>query len=285
MNKKNIKDKMRYDKEQAGIIPQDVVKRFNRAFRKEKRKDRLKIIGEVKYHRKFYSAHLDNKRDVIVWLPPSYNLELRRNYPVLYMHDGQNIMDPKTSYAGIDWRVDETLTKLIKRNQIQEIIVVGINNSKERLEEYSDTEKGRRYINFIVEELKPFIDYEYRTLSGNNNSVVMGSSMGGLISFLIAWNHPEVFSNAGCLSSSFHFQDDKAIKMVKDYNGPKKNIKIYIDHGEDGLIRGQKMFCTLTKKGFMVGSDIDYYYATGAEHNENAWADRLERPLLFFFKK
>jgi predicted alpha/beta superfamily hydrolase len=295
MKKKFLKDKMRYDKDQTGIITEEMVKKVNRIFKKEKRsvsarpsldgKERVKIIGDVRYHRKFYSTHLDNKRDIIVWLPPSYKEELKRNYPVLYMHDGQNIMDPKTSYAGMDWCVDETLTKLISQKKIQEIIVVGIYNTKERLEEYSDTEKGRGYIKFIIKELKPFIDSGYRTLNSRENTAVMGSSMGGLISFLITWNHPEVFSKAGCMSSAFYYHDDKPIKMVKDYGGPKKNIKIYIDHGEDGLIRGQKMFCTLNAKGYIIGTDVDYYYAPGAEHNEKAWADRLERPLLFFFKK
>lgn len=252
---------------------------------KEIKKEKTKIIGDVKYHRKFHSDFLNNKRDIIVWMPPSYKEDFRKRYPVLYMHDGQNIMDPKTSYAGMDWRVDETLTKLIKQNKIQEIIVVGIYNTKERLDEYSDTEIGQNYIKFITKELKPFIDSGYRTLTGKENTSVMGSSMGGLISFLIAWNHPEIFSKAGCLSSSFYYQDDKALKMVKDYSGPKKNIKIYIDHGEDGLVRGQKMFCSLTKKGYLIGADIDYYYEPGAEHNEKAWAERLERPLQFFFKK
>ncbi len=113
----------------------------------------------------------------------------------------------------------------------------------------------------------------------------MGSSMGGLISFLIAWKHPDVFSKAGCLSSSFYYNKDKILKMVKNYRGKKKNIQIYIDHGEDGLEKGQKMFSLLTEKGYIIGTDIDYYYAPGAAHNENAWAERLERPLLFFFGK
>jgi len=138
---------------------------------------------------------------------------------------------------------------------------------------------------FITEELKPLIDSEYRTLTDRENTAVMGSSMGGLISFLIAWNYPEVFSKTACLSSSFYYHNDKAISAVSNYSGPKKNIKIYLDHGEDGLVKGQKMFCTLTKKGYLIGKDVNYYYAPGAEHNENAWADRLERPLLFFFGK
>jgi len=140
-------------------------------------------------------------------------------------------------------------------------------------------------IKFIIDELKPFIDAQYRTLTDRENTAVIGSSMGGLISFLISWEHPEIFSKTGCMSSSFYYHEDKVIKMVMNYSGPKKNIKIYIDHGEDGLVRGQKMFCTLTAKGYLVGTDMDYFYAPGAEHNEKAWADRLERPLLFFFKK
>ena len=245
---------------------------------------RKKIIGNVKYHKNFYSKFLDNERDIIIWLPPSYKKEKGKNYSVLYMHDGQNIMDPETSYAGVDWRIDETATKLIKKNKIKEIIIVGIYNTKDRFEEYSDSEKGNLYMQFIITELKTFIDTSYRTLTDKNNSALMGSSMGGLISFLIAWKYEDVFAKAACLSSSFYYDDEKAIKLVKDYNGPKKNIKIYIDHGEDGLPRGQKMFGVLTEKGYVIGTDMDYFYDPGAQHNEAAWADRIERPLKFFFK-
>jgi|SRR5690554_1206405 len=251
----------------------------------QRRKNRIKIVGEVKYHKNFYSGYLDNKRDIIIWFPPSYKENSRKRYPVLYMHDGQNIMDPKTSFAGVDWRVDETVTSLIKEKTIKEIIVVGIYNTKDRMEEYSNSIKGNKYIQFIIDELKPFIDANYRTLSSRENTAVMGSSMGGLISFYLVWNFPDVFSKAGCLSSSFYFDDEHAIKMVKNYSGPKKNIKIYLDHGEDGIIGNQRMFCALTKKGFMIGKDIDYYYAPGAVHNEEAWAERLERPLRFLFGK
>jgi hypothetical protein len=73
--------------------------------------------------------------------------------------------------------------------------------------------------------------------------------------------------------------------MLDEYTGPKKHIKFYIDHGEDGLVRGQKMFCKLTQMGYIIGTDLDYFYARGAEHNESEWAKRLERPLLFFFGK
>ena len=251
--------------------------------KKNKRIGKLKIVGDVRYHKNFKSEILQNERDIIVWLPPGYESELLKNYPVLYMHDGQNILDPKTSFAGMDWRVDETASKLIKSGKLKEIIIVGIYNNDERLEEYSDSEKGNNYIKFIIEELIPFINSNYRTKPEKENTAIMGSSMGGLISFLAAWKFPNIFGKAGCLSSSFYYDDEKAIKMVKDYKGDKKEIKIYIDHGEDGLPRGQKMFCALSDKNFIIGTDIDYYYAPGAEHTENAWAERLERPLLFLF--
>jgi len=254
-----------------------------RVFRKKKRTDTKAIIGNVEFHREIYSKILDKKRDFFVWLPPGYNLNPSKSYPVLYMHDGQNLIDPKISYAGKDWQVDETVTRLIKEYKIKEVIVVGIYNTGDRLEEYSDTEKGEKYLKFLIEELKAFVDSKYKTLPDPNNTAIMGSSMGGLASFLAAWKHPEVFSMAGCMSSSFYFNDDKVFKMLDEYSGPKKHIKFYIDHGEDGLVRGQKMFCKLTKMGYIIGTDLDYYFAPGAEHNESEWAKRLERPLLFFF--
>jgi predicted alpha/beta superfamily hydrolase len=247
--------------------------------------EKVEIIGKVEYHRDFQSSFLDNKRDIVVWFPHGYDSSRNKDkrYPVLYMHDGQNILDPKTSYAGKDWRVDETLTRLIKQKRIKEIIVVGIYNSPDRLDEYSWSEKGKSYLKFIIKELKPFIDKNYRTLENKENTVIMGSSMGGLISFYAAWHYPDIFSMAGCMSSSFYYNNDSSVKLVKDYKGTNKKVKFYIDHGEDGAIRGQQMFVELSRKGYLIGKDIDYYYAPGAEHNETEWAARLERPLLFFF--
>jgi len=264
-------------------------KKISRSFLKKNKKKngRDEIVGTAEIHQNVYSRFLENERSLIVWLPPKYK-RLRnagKRYPVLYMHDGQNLFDPKTSYSGKDWRVDETIVKLVKARMMNEIIVVGIYNTEERLEEYSDSKKGALYLRFLIEEVKPFIDSVYRTLPDRANTAVMGSSMGGLISFLAAWKHPEVFSMAGCMSSSFYYNDDKIFNMLEEHSGSRKPVKFYIDHGEDGLMRGQKMFCKLTKLGYLIGTDLDYYYASGAEHNESAWAERLERPLLFFFRK
>jgi predicted alpha/beta superfamily hydrolase len=253
--------------------------------RRKRGQEKDEIVGKVEYLKDFYSTLLDNKRDIVVWLPIGYNPQRNPNkkYPVLYMHDGQNIMDPKTAYVGKDWRVDETVMRLIKQKKIKEIIIVGIYNSPDRLDEYSWSDKGQKYLKFLTSELKPIIDGGYKTMPEKENTAIMGSSMGGLISFYAAWNYPEVFSMAGCLSSSFYYNNDKSIKQVEEYNGSKKHLKFYIDHGEDGSLRGQRMFVALSQKGYVIGQDIDYFYSPGAEHNEREWAARLERPLLFFF--
>lgn len=259
--------------------------RKRKKFLRKKRTDSEAIVGVVNFYQGSYSHNLESKRDFFVWLPHNYSKETHKKYPVLYMHDGQNLIDPKTSYTGKDWRVDETVTRLVKEHKIAEIIVVGINHTDDRLEEYSDSEKGKKYLKFLVEELKPFVDSKYRTLNDKHNTAIIGSSMGGLISFIAAWKYPEIFSMAGCLSSSFYYNDEKIFETIEKYNGAKKQIKFYIDHGEDGLLRGQKMFCKLTQLGYVIGTDLDYYYARGAEHNESEWAKRIERPLIFFFGK
>jgi predicted alpha/beta superfamily hydrolase len=261
------------------------VKNLTKSFKKKSSIEQDKIIGKVEYHKEFHSAFLGTSRDIIVRLPLSYSKKNEQKYPVLYMHDGQNLMDPKTSFAGIDWRVDENVFHLIKEAKIEEIIVVGVYNTPDRLSEYSDSEKGQKYMKFLSEELKPFIDSKYKTLLDRLNTAVMGSSMGGLISLLSVWYYPNVFSKAACLSSSFHYEEEKAIKMIRDYEGEKKEIKIYIDSGEDGKIEAQKMFCALTAKGFVIGKDLDYYYSPGSQHHESEWAKRLDRPLLFLFGK
>ncbi len=253
--------------------------------KKKRRIGRDEVVGTYRIHGDFYSKFLDNKRNIIVWLPPGYKKQRNADkvYPVLYMHDGQNIIDPKTSFAGMDWRVDETVARLSKARKMKEIIVVGIYNTPDRLEEYSPGERGELYLKFITEELKPFIDLNYRTLPDRDNTAIMGSSMGGLISFIAGWNYDDVFSMVGCMSSSFYYDNEKVFEIINAYEGPRKKVKFYIDHGEDGLLRGQRMFCKLTERGYVIGKDIDYFYAPGAEHNEAAWAERLERPLRFFF--
>ena len=245
------------------------------------------ITGTVKYHENFPSEILGNERTIIVWTPPGYENSTKR-YPVLYMHDGQNIFDPNTSYLGIDWQIDETADSLIRKNQIEEILVVGIYNTENRMFEYADTEKGRAYMDFIVSELKPFIDNNYRTKTDRENTALMGSSMGGLISFYLVWRFPQVFSKAACLSTSIHWNNGAMFKEIENFKGPTKNIKIYFDNGGIGS-EGQmtsfyhKVNELLVAQGFKMGEDLEYFYDEKGDHSEPAWAKRAWRPLQFLF--
>jgi len=247
------------------------------------------ITGTVKYIRNMKGEGL-KPRDVIVWLPPSYNSKFPKRYPVLYMHDGQNLFDPKTSSFGVDWQLDEAADSLIKAGAIKEIIIVGIYNTPDRSPEYGDTPLGRKYMNFIVDNLKPYIDKNFRTLPDRKNTATGGSSMGGLISFMLAWEHPETFSKAACLSPAFHIEEINYTDKVTNYSGIKKQLKLYVDIGTVDLDARLKpgvdeMVNDLEKQGYKPGKDIEYYVDEGASHNESAWAKRNWRYLEFFFGK
>ncbi len=141
-----------------------------------------------------------------VFLPPGYYENTLKKYPVLYMHDGHNLFFKKEAFLGSSWRADEVLGMLDKMNAIEEVIVVGI-HPNERMQEY--TLPGYEdYGRFLVEKLKPLIDGKYRTLTGPMDTAVMGSSLGGVVSFYLGWQWPDVFGKLACLSSTFAFRDD-----------------------------------------------------------------------------
>ena len=246
------------------------------------------ITGDVKYHRNLQGKGLNYARDIIVWLPPSYEKNTNLKYPVLYMHDGQNIIDPNTSFIGYDWHVDEVADSLIRIDRMEEIIIVGVYNSPDRIPEYSDSELGKAYVEFIVNSVKPLIDSTYRTKREREHTAVMGSSMGGLISFLFVWWHPEVFSKAGCLSSVFDMQSSNALDLVRKVKGKTHDVKFYFDCGgyswEANLRPGMEEMAKLLKNiGYRENKDLVTYYDPNAEHSERAWAARVWRPLLFLF--
>src|SRR5439155_8758584 len=167
------------------------------------------LTGNIKRHRAFHSKVLGNRRDVLVYLPPGYRRFSPRQYPVLYLHDGQNVFDAATSYAGVEWGVDETAQRLIRKNLIEPIIIVAIANTGEgRIHEYAPTagaiyesaleEKrsrglAKKYGQFLIEELKPFIDQKYRTRPEAEFTGLGGSSMGGLLTLSLGLWFPDFF--------------------------------------------------------------------------------------------
>lgn len=250
--------------------------------------NRDEILGRFEMLNDFYSIHLKNERDIIVWLPPSYT-ESNSYYPVLYMHDGQNLFNPRTSFIGYDWKVDETATWLFEKREAAEFIVVGIYNTNDRLDEYNfNTAKGKLYARFLTEQLKPFIDENYRTKKTKADTAVMGSSMGGLISFQLAWNFPAVFGKAACMSNSFWVDDKKIFESVTQNSPQSRELKIYIDCGlaEKEIIKDNKKMCRLLRAaGFRTNKNLMCNFVKGARHSEYDWAARLEIPLKFLFGK
>lgn len=242
--------------------------------------------GNMRYHHNYSDPKLRFTRDVFVWLPPSYEKKPGKHYPVLYMHDGQNLFDGSLSgFVGAEWRMDEVTDSLIKTRSVEEIIIVGISNTKDRWAEYSGLPKGRDYADFVVNNLKPFIDKNYRTKPDRENTAVMGSSMGGLISFYFVLWHPEVFSKAAMLSGGFVYDEAKIIDRINTIKLPEQSIKLYFDCGDKELDNyflpaNKIMFDVLNQRGV---KQIEFVTEYGAKHNENEWAKRIWKPLVYMF--
>ncbi len=247
------------------------------------------ITGTVIYHEAMKSHDL-LPRDILVWLPPDYEKHKRRRYPVLYMHDGQNLFDSRTATFGNEWRIDEIVDSLIQVNRINPLIIVGIDNTEQRTEEYSLTEIGSNYQHFIIDKLKPLIDYQYRTIPDREHTFVGGSSLGGLIAFNLVWNYNHIFSKVICMSPAFKIDEFDMVTPVQKYTGPQKDIQLYIDNGgielEQLLQPGiDEMLEALNKKGYRQNSDYFWVKDSTAEHSEKAWSKRLPLALTFLFGK
>jgi len=215
-----------------------------------------------------------------VFLPPGYYENTLKSYPVLYMHDGQNLFLKEEAFLGNTWRTDEVLGTLDKMNAIEQAIVVGL-HPNEREHDY--TLPGyREYGRFLVEALKPLIDSKYRILTGPADTAVMGSSLGGVVSFYLGWEWPNVFGKVACLSGTFTFRDDLLERVLTER---KRKIRIYLDSGwpGDNYEATRSMRDRLMWKGYHLGLELCYFAFPAAKHEENAWAARSPIPFQFLF--
>jgi predicted alpha/beta superfamily hydrolase len=258
------------------------------------------LTGNIKRHRGFPSNILGNRRDVLVYLPYGYRRLSRRRYPVLYLHDGQNVFDAATSFAGVEWGVDETAERLIKENLIEPLIIVAVaNTGEQRVDEYAPTRgvidakakrkkrsKGlaRKYGHFLINELKPYIDRKYRTNPGAEFTGLGGSSLGGLVTLAIGILYPQAFSRLMVMSPSIWW-DDFAIYRLVDAIEQKPPLKIWLDTGtaEPGWEQARELLNRLVEKGWKLQKDVQYMEVQGAGHDEGAWAARVEPALRFLF--
>ncbi len=215
-----------------------------------------------------------------VFYPPGYHENTLRSYPVLYMQDGQNLFFRDEAFGGQHWRIAETLQRLEVMNSIEQVIVVGV-YPKDRLVDY--TAPGyEAYGRFLAESLKPYIDAHYRTRREAHSTAVMGSSLGGVVSLFLAWQYPDVFGAAACLSSTFGWRDDLAARVASE---PKRPVKIYLDSGwpNDNFEATRHMRSLLLSRGFQAGTDIHHFAFPDAAHDEHHWAMRAHLPLQLFF--
>ena len=254
------------------------------------------IVGNVTIIVDFNMPELGRTRDIWIYLPPDYEDSTSKYYPVLYMHDGQNLFDVITSSAG-EWGIDETLEGFFENAQTEGVIVVGIENgSTHRTQEYSPWEfqysgeildgKGDEYVDFIVNTLKPYIGENYRTLSDRENTGIAGSSLGGLISFYAGIKYQDIFGNVIAMSSSFWLADNGILNFLNSIN-KEFDMQIYLDAGQ---LENQEMvdntndvYDKLLKMDYSQNSLMKVIDEDG-QHNEAFWRERFPDAFLWLYE-
>lgn len=245
------------------------------------------------------SRFLRNQRTISVYLPAQYSRTTQR-FPVFYLHDGQNLFDGRTSYIpGCTWNVHTTADRLTESGEIEPVILVGVANSgTQRMSEYTPTANsndpktgggnGDLYGRLLIEELKPLIDREYRTLPGPAHTGLGGSSLGGLISLYLGLRHPDVFSGLAVMSPSLWWNRRSILDLVRNSTTPRPNLRIWLDmgtaEGASHLRDADTLEQILVARGWRHGIDLAYEKAEGAVHDETAWSDRFGDVLRFLFR-
>lgn len=249
----------------------------------------VQLVPEV-----FTLATLDRQRQIRIYLPPGY-IESSERYPVLYMHDGQNVFDAATAFAG-EWGVDEALNELAKQGWLKLIVVAVDNGAQHRMTEYSGWDnvrfgkaEGAAYLAFLTQVVKPYVDSHYRTLSAVKHTGIMGSSMGGLISHYALFTWPAaqseaVFSKAGIYSPSYWYADAVYAETDSQKLAPDSRVALLVGEkeGQDMVSNMHKMASLLRQQG-LSPSQLNVKQVADAGHNEAFWRSQFADTALFLF--
>jgi len=246
------------------------------------------VVGTLQITEPIASSHVRDHRPLFVLLPDSYEADAGRHYPVLYMHDGQNLFSDDIAF-GREWQVDEAMNRL--QTLGLQAIIVGIPNAGEaRVAEYSPFVDasgrgghGDAYLKFVVEEVIPLVDSRYRSIPTRAGRGMLGSSMGGLISLYGFFQYPETFGFVGAMSPAAWFADRALLETIDQC--PFVTGRLYLDIGtEEGpehVAHARTLHQLLLAKGYRQGESLFYVEEDDAAHDESAWARRLRTALYF----
>jgi predicted alpha/beta superfamily hydrolase len=250
--------------------------------------------ARIKVHPQFHSRFLSHDRDISVYLPPGYDERPDHHFPVLYLHDGQNLFNPVTSFVrGQTWRVAETADASIEAGEVEPLIVVGIANTEDRLAEYTpvrDRKQGGgeadKYGRLITEDLMPFMRTNYRTLEGPAHTGLGGSSLGGLATLYLGLKYSEIFGQLAVLSPSIWWGQRSIICDVNEAR-PARRPRTWLDIGD---AEGRRVVADadllarrLRIRGWRSNIDLHYEHIPGGTHDEASWAKRVAPMLRFLF--
>lgn len=269
-----------------------------------------------------FSDLLGRERDLYIFTPPGYRRHGARTYPVLYLQDGQNVFSREGTWP-VRWDADGTAARLIRRRRIEELIIVGIANSEWRDDEYTPTEDALEgaggladlYLRHLVEEVKPFIDGNFRVRPFREDTAIGGSSLGGLLALYAAMTYPHYFSKVAALSPSLWWDDQVILKWATEWEVDPAGFKLWLDMGwwegddeeetaeagegeteeeeeeeeEEGReevdpVDEARVLCDiLVEKGFRRGRNLRYFEDADGTHDELAWGRRFGKALTFLF--
>lgn len=242
----------------------------------------------------FPSAHLGENRPYRVLLPRGYQQNATRRYPVLYLHDGQNVFDMGPFGT---WNADETANALIKGGQVREVIIVAMDNTANRIWDYMPPDdivpfgpgagtpgRANKYAAYMLDELKPVIDATYRTLTGREDTAALGSSMGGIVSLYLGWDHNDRVGRIGAMSGAWQFPNFP--NRVKA--GAFRELRTYLDSGDSGSSNDNawptmSLRDSFLHRNWVLKRDLEHVVGYGHQHNEAAWAARFPGALKFLF--
>jgi predicted alpha/beta superfamily hydrolase len=254
--------------------------------------------GTYVYYRDVRSVTLKNTRDLVTYLPPSYEENpYKKDFRFVLAQDGQNLFNASTSFAGVAWECQTTMDQLIVEGVIREMIIVGIDNTAERINEYTptvDTSVGGggdadKYLDFLEARVLPIVVREYRVAAPTpGNMGILGSSLGGLLACYAAWTRPHVYGSAGCMSSSFWWDNFVfSGKIMTATPAPSPQNLAYLDVGTgEPAVQTDGFQVTRTHyegAGWVVNSTLFSHVAPGAHHSEAYWGARFWIPIAELF--